>query len=210
MLELLQRLPTKSFYRSISNKLVMVEEFLSKMRRKRRFFINNRMEKQAHFPLFLNLDFGLSLSSHHAMTSNWRFNGFITIVVHTNRLIQFFGQRKESTYQEQKGYQSNDIYRTVFISFRYRILLILSSYTSTFYGFLQVHFYHFATSSFANAFLHHFYVRTVMDEDEKPKEWGVICAAKDCTVRKAKKEDGGITFPYYQSPKSYSIFPLLR
>ena len=79
--------------------------------------------------------------------------------------------------------------------------MILSSYTSTFYGFLQVHFYHFATSSFANAFLHHFYVRTVMDEDEKPKEWGVICAAKDCTVRKAKKEDGGITFHYFTFPK---------
>ena len=36
-----------------------------------------------------------------------------------------------------------------------------------------------------------------MEEDEKPKEWGVICPAKDCTVRKAKKEDGGIAFHYF-------------
>ena len=36
-----------------------------------------------------------------------------------------------------------------------------------------------------------------MDEEEKPKSWGVVCAAKDCTVRKAKKEDGGISFHYF-------------
>jgi hypothetical protein len=36
-----------------------------------------------------------------------------------------------------------------------------------------------------------------MNEDEKPKRWGVVCSAKECAVRKEKKKDGGTSFHHY-------------
>ena len=49
-----------------------------------------------------------------------------------------------------------------------------------------------------------------MDKDEKPKLWGVICSAKECSQRKAKKEDNGVSFHYHPVKNSMQQLVVIK